>query len=149
MSPTEIAATAVGDALKVFTAIRDEGPDGSQLRGGSNMNTYPEGSLVVCRFAFLTRPLTPAELVRFLAGSGLPSEIGVEPGEALLDFRAPGQPSKTLSGADVISDGGGEFHSILTGDTVGVWSYRGRGLDAKGEPLAATPDVAFAVTRTF
>ena len=113
------------------------------------MNSYPEGNRVRCRFAFLTRPLTPAESKAFIETGALPGGIGEVPAEAFLDFQPPGQPSKTLEGADVISDGGGEFHSILTGDKTGVWSYRGRGLDAEGNPLAATPDVAFRITRTF
>jgi hypothetical protein len=114
------------------------------------MQTYPLGTLVVCRFAFAARELSSGELQTFRAATGsLPNGAGIDPAKVLFDFKPPGAPRKTWAGVLVGRIAPGEYVAGVLGDVAGLWSYRGRGEDTQGTPLVATPDAAFRIARSF
>jgi hypothetical protein len=112
-------------------------------------NSYPVGSVIVARFAFVNRPLTPTETSAFLAGNGLPATVGLDPDDVFFEYKPPGLTLVELEGGEVINDGVGEYHAEFALTVEGVWRYRGRGTDALGAPVAATPDMNFLATRSF
>lgn len=112
------------------------------------MNSYPSGSVIICRFAFTYQPLTAAQLATFLAGNGLPSGQGVAPSAVLFDITPPDQETQTLTGGQIVVDGTGAYHAAVPVINHGIWSYRGYGQDGIGNPVVATPTNSFRVTRS-
>ena len=114
------------------------------------MNVYPVGSQVICRFAFTSRALNPAELAAFIASSLLPSGIGIAPDLLYFDYEPPnGDAPTVLTGDSISTDHVGAYHAVLPITLSGLWHYRGRGTDSDGTPVACTPDQAIRAVRTF
>lgn len=113
------------------------------------MNTFAVGNIVICRFGFTLRELTETELTAFIAGQGLPPDIGVEPQMVLFDYEPPQLETVTLTSTELFHDGVGAWHAALNVTRPGAWRYRGRGESEAGEPFACTPDQMFQATRTF
>lgn len=112
------------------------------------MNSYPSGSIVICRFAFTAQPLTPTQAAAFLAGQGLPSGQGVTPTAVLFDYTPPDGETVTLTGVQITVDAAGAYHVPLPVVNHGVWSYRGYGKDGSGNPVVSTATQSFRVTRS-
>lgn len=112
--------------------------------------TYPVGNLLTLRFYFSTvRALTATELAIFAAGGGLPSGVGTDVVEPLCDLAPPGEQRRTLKGSEVIHDAPGAYHTVVALTKEGLWRWRGRALDAFGEPAGAMPDQSFNAARSF
>jgi hypothetical protein len=105
------------------------------------MNTWPLGSVVICRFAITFQPLTDAQLATFISGQGLPNGAGVDPAAALFDFAHDGLWTLGLTSVStppVVRDAAGAYHVALPATARGLWTYRGYGQDGSGNPLAST-----------
>lgn len=113
------------------------------------MISYPVGSQVLCRFAFVLRALTTTELKAFEEGLGLPSGIGTDPSIVVFDSEGPDRDPVTLEGAAITKDGVGAYHAVVAITAEGPYRGRGRGTTSGGAPVACTPDIMFQGTRTF
>lgn len=115
------------------------------------MNSYPVGSIAVCRFAAMLRDLTDQEQTNFEAGRGLPTGVGTTPALVLFDWEPPNEIIVTLSGlvqviggvGPIVNDGLGLYHVNLPVTAHGLWSYRGYGQDGSGGPVFSTPKQLF------
>ena len=101
-------------------------------------NQYPVGNQVELLFAFTTRALTPTEYATFISGGGLPAGVGQNQTTVKCNYSVNGGPWTTLSGAQVINDATGAYHSIITLSEQGDVRYYGFSLDAGNNPVAAT-----------
>lgn len=112
------------------------------------MNTWPLGSVVLCRFAITFQPLTDAQLATFIAGLGLPNGAGVDAPVPLFDFAQNGRWTLGLTSSStppVVRDATGAYHVALPATERGLWTYRGYGQDGSGNPLASTFRLTYRV----
>lgn len=109
-------------------------------------NTWPVGNVVICRFCFGNRNLTPAEIAAFVAGNGLPAGVGVDQPVVECELELPtgsGWTEQILTGASVVHDALGEYHVLVTAANPGTYSYRGFSVDGGGNPLASSRKMSF------
>lgn len=125
--------TEAGESVTVYAVCR---PEPLTLTGTAGVVV---GNPVTFRFCFTNRVLTDAERTAFVATGVLPAGVGVDPTSVTFEYQAPGAAYVTLSGASIVKDGIGAYHTVLTVNKVGMWLWRGRGFDVALKETAATP----------
>jgi hypothetical protein len=108
------------------------------------MNRYPPGNEVLCRFYFALRPLTPTEEAAYFDGLGLPSGVGFDPSTVRFIYTPPEGTETEIAAT---RDAAGAYHAIVRTEDGedGVLTYKGRGLNSEGQPIATTTPRVFAI----
>ena len=96
-----------------------------------------KGNPATLLWYFANRQLTTLELEAFFGEEGLPAGVGVDPVKSALETTPEGGSAVTTE-VGVSRDGPGEYRAVTIQEQEGNLLWRGVGLDAEGNIIAAT-----------